>query len=286
MAYTYSQLEQIWISNGGSPAAAPMAAAIAMAESKGNPGATDYDKNGSVDRGLWQINSVWGALSTYSVGQNAKSAIYISDNGQDWSPWVTYQTGAYKQYLNSSTTPGGLTQAQLLSAVSAAPTPQPGASPAPGGGAQAGATSSTSAGASSSSQPSSTASEDADCLARLPVPFTQGICLSKTWARVAVGGLVVAVGTIAVMLGGFLVIYAVGTHTRAGRQAAQGLRGIQVFSSNVFPPAGRGIGYLAGMARDYGEARRYREPRDPNEPIEAEWWETPEEPAGAITAGE
>lgn len=103
--YSYAQLEGIWNQAGGNPQAAPMAAAIAMAESGGNSAAYDNDSNGSVDRGLWQINSVHGALSTFDVMGNARAAVSISNNGTNWSPWVTYQTGAYQRYLQSNVPP-------------------------------------------------------------------------------------------------------------------------------------------------------------------------------------
>ena len=102
MAYTYSQLEAIWINNGGNKAYAPIAAAIAMAESGGSADATNHNTNGSTDRGLWQINSTWGALSTYDVNANAKAAIQISNNGANWKPWTTYNTGAYFQFLQGN----------------------------------------------------------------------------------------------------------------------------------------------------------------------------------------
>jgi LysM repeat protein len=89
-------LETLWDSVGGRPAAAEMAAAVAMAESSGEPAATNHDTNGSVDRGLWQINSANGALSTYSEAGNALAAVELSGNGTNWSPWVTYTTGAYR----------------------------------------------------------------------------------------------------------------------------------------------------------------------------------------------
>lgn len=98
-SYTKTQLESLWIANGGNPAHAAMAAAIALAESGGDPHATDNDSNGTVDRGLWQINSVHGSQSTYDVNENAKAAVAISDNGTDWSAWVTFLTGAYRKYL-------------------------------------------------------------------------------------------------------------------------------------------------------------------------------------------
>lgn len=91
-----SGLEALWESAGGSPGAAFMAAEIARAESGGQQYATDDDGNGSVDRGYWQINSIWGSGSTFDPAGNARAAVQISDDGTNWSPWVTYQTGAYQ----------------------------------------------------------------------------------------------------------------------------------------------------------------------------------------------
>lgn len=99
---TKSELEKLWVQAGGSPSAANLAASVALAESSGRPSATDYDSNGTVDRGLWQINSVHGALSTYEPLANARAAVVISDNGTNFSPWVTYNSGAYKTYLGAS----------------------------------------------------------------------------------------------------------------------------------------------------------------------------------------
>jgi hypothetical protein len=100
--YNYAQLEGIWCQAGGDPGAAPIAAAIAMAESGGNTTATNQDSNGTVDRGLWQINSVHGAQSTYDVMGNARAAKAISNNGQSWAPWTTYTNGAYRQYVKTN----------------------------------------------------------------------------------------------------------------------------------------------------------------------------------------
>jgi hypothetical protein len=66
-----------------------------MAESSGRQYATDYNTNGTVDRGYWQINSTWGALSTFSADGNARAAVQISHDGSNWTPWVTYDTRAY-----------------------------------------------------------------------------------------------------------------------------------------------------------------------------------------------
>lgn len=100
--YNYAQLEGIWTQAGGPAGAAPIAAAIAMAESSGNTTATNIDSNGSVDRGLWQINSVHGTQSTYDVMGNARAAIAISNGGTNWTPWTTYTNGAYRQYLQAN----------------------------------------------------------------------------------------------------------------------------------------------------------------------------------------
>ena len=89
--YSCSGLEQIWEQEGGSPAAALMAAEIAMAESGGNPNAISPTD----DFGLWQINGSNGSLATLNPFQNAKSAITLSDNGTNWNPWTTYHSGAY-----------------------------------------------------------------------------------------------------------------------------------------------------------------------------------------------
>jgi hypothetical protein len=91
-----SGLEALWESAGGSPGTAFMAAEIARAESGGRQDATDDNANGTVDRGYWQVNSIHGALSTYDPAGNARAAVELSGDGTNWSPWVTYQTGAYQ----------------------------------------------------------------------------------------------------------------------------------------------------------------------------------------------
>jgi Lysozyme like domain len=88
-------LERLWEQAGGSPGAAVTAASVAMAESGGRQYATDYNRNGTADRGYWQVNSTWGALSTYDPLGNARAAVRISHDGTGWAPWVTYDTGAY-----------------------------------------------------------------------------------------------------------------------------------------------------------------------------------------------
>jgi hypothetical protein len=101
--YSYAQLEGLWINAGGSKALAPTMAAIAMAESDGCSTAL----NPSGASGLWQI---LGAVDPADQGNlfdpavNAKEAT-LKYTSQGLDAWVTYTSGAYKQYLSGSTTP-------------------------------------------------------------------------------------------------------------------------------------------------------------------------------------
>jgi hypothetical protein len=131
VTYNYAQLEYIWMQANGNAQVAPIAAAIAMAESGGVTTATDLDSNGSVDRGLWQINSVHGSQSTYDVMGNARAAVAISSNGTNWQPWTTYTNGAYRNYLQVNTPPapapinGTNAAATLTSDIPGTPIPNP-----------------------------------------------------------------------------------------------------------------------------------------------------------------
>jgi hypothetical protein len=89
------QLEALWESAGGPASAAFTAAEIAEAESGGRQYAVNVNSNGTVDRGYWQINSSHGPLSTFDAYGNARAAVLISSDGADWTPWTTYDTGAY-----------------------------------------------------------------------------------------------------------------------------------------------------------------------------------------------
>lgn len=95
MAYSFDQLKQLWIQAGGNPAAAAIAAAVALAESGGRPDAFNGNGGRSQDRGLWQINSVHGSQSTFDPVANARAAVAISNNGTNWKPWcVAWTDGA------------------------------------------------------------------------------------------------------------------------------------------------------------------------------------------------
>jgi len=107
--YSYGQLEGLWINAGGSTALAPIMAAIALAESGGNPNATNKTDNGGKQTswGLWQISDgthnqpVSGILDPET---NAEQAVK-KYKSQGLAAWGTYTSGAYKKYLKSGVSP-------------------------------------------------------------------------------------------------------------------------------------------------------------------------------------
>lgn len=77
-----------------------LAAAIALAESGGVPGALG---DGRTSVGLWQIHlPSWPQFDhehMLNPEDNANAAFRISKRGTDWTPWTTYRTGAYRKWL-------------------------------------------------------------------------------------------------------------------------------------------------------------------------------------------
>lgn len=91
---SWGQLEQLWINAGGAADKAPIAAAVAMAESGGRNVVSAPNSNGSRDVGYWQINSAHGSgQATLDPMGNARAAVQISANGSNWRPWCTAWTG-------------------------------------------------------------------------------------------------------------------------------------------------------------------------------------------------
>jgi hypothetical protein len=111
---SYSQIQTLWINNGGSKTLAPIMAAIAIAESGGRTDALN-SKAPDYSVGLWQINYYGSMLAgrTKAYGspaqlmadpnRQAKAAISIL-HGQGLGAWSTYTSGAYKPYLHGSST--------------------------------------------------------------------------------------------------------------------------------------------------------------------------------------
>jgi hypothetical protein len=106
--YTFAQLEQLWISAGGSTALAPLMAGVAIVESSGNPDA--YNASGA--SGLWQIeiplhsNLVpGGAANVFNPADNAKAAVALSGNTMAGitANWLAFEpTGAAQAIANAN----------------------------------------------------------------------------------------------------------------------------------------------------------------------------------------
>ena len=175
--YSYAQLEQLWINAGGSKATAPVAAAIAEAESGGDPGALNLtDNNGTqTSVGLWQVSNGTHQYppSWATPAGNAAEAVAKYQAG-GWAPWGTYDSGAYRQYLNGATTP------------------DPNVPPATA---------------------TLTSSAGSDCLLG-PFPHTSWCLLNKSQARALIGGLTMAAGGVVIGVG--LALVAVFALQRSG----------------------------------------------------------------------
>lgn len=99
----HQQLEALWISNGGNPAAANVAAATAQAESSGRTWITSPNPDGGVNVGLYQLDTK-GEGAGYTVQQlqdpatNTRITVLKTSNGTNWSKWATHPD-AYKKFL-------------------------------------------------------------------------------------------------------------------------------------------------------------------------------------------
>ena len=84
--------------------AIPTGIAIVLAESGGNPRAVNTaNRNGSVDYGLFQINTVHGSLLSrgdkFNPVDNARMALTVyKQAGNSWKPWSTFNSGKYKDF--------------------------------------------------------------------------------------------------------------------------------------------------------------------------------------------
>ena len=91
--------------------AIPTMMGIAMAESSGNPGATHSNSNGTIDQGLFQINSVhkgnaWYPQNPMDPLQSAQAAFALYQGaGGSFRDWTTFTNGAYKKYMPAQAPP-------------------------------------------------------------------------------------------------------------------------------------------------------------------------------------
>ena len=90
-------LENLWMSAGGpGGGTAHVAAAIALAESGGSPIA--YNASGA--SGLWQILGQVVPGNIFNPFINAENAVKKYRDAGGFSPWVTFETGAYRQFMD------------------------------------------------------------------------------------------------------------------------------------------------------------------------------------------
>lgn len=88
---TIPQIAYVWEANGGSKRTVVLAVSVSLAESGGDTTAVSP----SSDYGLWQINSSnfgWLGLTVITALEadpNARAAIRMSANGDNWAPWCT-----------------------------------------------------------------------------------------------------------------------------------------------------------------------------------------------------
>ena len=80
-----------------------IAVAVAMAESSCNPNAVFTNPGGCRDRGLWQIDDCAhpdvSDACAFQIQCNAAGAWRISNHGGTWTPWTTFDNGAWENFV-------------------------------------------------------------------------------------------------------------------------------------------------------------------------------------------
>lgn len=107
-----------------------LSVAVMTAESGRYVGAWHENADGSMDRGLFQINSIHASLSeedAFKAIPNAAFAYQLSQEGRDWTPWAAYNNGAYSQFVEEidgmlATAKAGTWNRSLADRVAAVPT--------------------------------------------------------------------------------------------------------------------------------------------------------------------
>jgi hypothetical protein len=241
--YSYSQLQALWLNNSQGtkyntqPWAALMAA-IAEAESGGDTGSLNLTDNGGTQTswGLWQISNGTHSQPVNNIldpNVNAQQAIQKL-NTQGLSAWGTYDSGAYRQFLNGASTPD-------FSGVGT--------------------------GASTTA-----ASGNSDCLISLPgsnlplIGSSIPCLLSKSEARGAVGGLFLLLGGGVALVGVLILAAYAFERSGAGRAATRAvgyIPGASIIAGGITAVQGeaqtvRGPGRQVSDTRGRGPAREER----------------------------
>lgn len=63
----------------------------------------NYNRNGTVDKGVWQINSIHNVPDScaYDISCSTEFAYKLSKGGTDWTPWYGFTTGGYLTHLHN-----------------------------------------------------------------------------------------------------------------------------------------------------------------------------------------
>lgn len=83
---TYDEAMNLWVQAGGPPQSAAMAAAVADASSGLDPD-RETEADGVTKRGLFQIASTLGPMSTVDPLANMRAAVSLSSGGTNFRKW-------------------------------------------------------------------------------------------------------------------------------------------------------------------------------------------------------
>lgn len=83
---TFDEAMNLWVQAGGTPQSAAMAAAVADASSGLDPD-RETEADGVTKRGLFQIASTLGPMSTTDPLANARAAVSLSSGGTNFRKW-------------------------------------------------------------------------------------------------------------------------------------------------------------------------------------------------------
>lgn len=102
MKLSQKQIAALWIQEGGNPAKADEASAVAMAESSGD---TTIHTPGSCCYGLYQFHKDYFPVACAKKPRCAtRMAIKLSNNGTSWEggKWEAHEDGSYLQFIGKS----------------------------------------------------------------------------------------------------------------------------------------------------------------------------------------
>jgi hypothetical protein len=62
------------------------------------------NENKSIDRGLFQVNTIHvnsiGMADSFRAVPNARFAFVLSAEGENWAPWNAFKSGAHEEFMD------------------------------------------------------------------------------------------------------------------------------------------------------------------------------------------